>query len=198
MVESKSIMNLFKRFNQLNYIDRCSNVPHIKPYSVAQHSFYAALYGMVFARLENERLGKCKYVVSVVIQRALVHDLEESITGDILFPLHDENPDFKEKLDFIREKSVEEQVFNELSPAHKSILIRLWKEAKDDTPEGQMVACMDKFEILMYVISEIELGNKALNIIHRNAVEIIKRDYQSIVSVIRVVNEIQNVNPYTL
>jgi len=183
--------DFFDRVQKLRYIDRCSNLPHIKPYSVAQHSFYLALYAMVFAHLENERLEGYYYNLELVLQKALVHDLEECETGDILYPLHDENPDFKERLDYIREKCVKEKIFEELPEITGLKLKEAWLTAKDDSPEGQLVACMDKFEILIYAVTEIEIGNQAFRGIYLNALNIIRREF-NIPSVLKVVNEIVN------
>jgi len=101
MLEQKNtVLPFLDRLQKLRWIDRCSNTSHIKEYSVAQHSFYVALYGMAFSYIENERLECEYYEIELVLQKALAHDLEESLTGDILFPLHNDYPEFKEKLDF--------------------------------------------------------------------------------------------------
>ena len=195
----KSKLAFFDRVQKLREIDRCSNTPHIKPYSVAQHSFYVTLYALVFAHIENERITTERrgaddhyYNVELVLQKALVHDLEESETGDILFPLHSENPEFKDKLDFIRNKCVEDKVFKELPELTKELLIRLWKTSKDNSTEGNLVACMDKFEILMYAVSEVQLGNNSFHEIYRNAIHIITTKFK-IPSVLGVVEEIRAV-----
>ena len=95
------MFDFFDRMQKLRYIDRCSNTAHIKPYSVAQHSFYTALYALTFAQIENERAGGDDlYNIGVLLQKALLHDLEESETGDILYPVHNENPEFKDRLDY--------------------------------------------------------------------------------------------------
>jgi len=188
-------LGFLNRVQKLRWIDRCSNTPHIKPYSVAQHSFYAAMYAVVFSSIENESHRYEKYNLGIVAQKALVHDLEESVTGDILFPIHNQYEEFKSKLDFIRDRCVEKEVFKELSDQNKQFFIKLWKEAKDDTNEGKMVACMDKFEILMYIISEMEIGNHSVPIveIYTNAIIIIKEQFGFIGSVIGAVTDIESV-----
>lgn len=167
--------DFFDRVQRLTYIDRCSNIPHIKEYSVAQHSFFIAFYAMLFADLENQR-GE-DYDTSEVIKRAILHDLEESITGDILFPLHNKHPKFKKKLDEIRKDSVNQELFMELPKKLRKYYIGLWEHAKDETKEGRLVACMDKFEILLFAVYEIELGNKKFKEIYNNAKNIICEEY---------------------
>jgi len=186
-----SQLEFFERVHKLRGIDRCSNTSHILPYSVAEHSFYTALYAMVFAHMENERLKEESYNLNLVLQKALVHDLEESETGDILFPLHNDNPEFKKILDFIRNKCVDLIVFEELPDMSRNKCVTAWKTAKDDSLEGQLVACMDKFEILIYAISEIDLGNKNFFKIYNNSISIIRDEYP-IPSVLDVIEEIMD------
>jgi 5'-deoxynucleotidase YfbR-like HD superfamily hydrolase len=198
-------LGFLNRLQKLRWIDRCSNTSHIKSYSVAQHSFYMALYGMVFAKIENQRMWEeaCGfnsisnheldyYNVESVVCKALCHDLEESVTGDILFPMHNDHPDFKAILDQIRNKSAEEILFEELPVSVKEDLLYDWKTAKDDSLEGTLISCMDKFEIVMYALTEFELGNMGFAKIYQNAMRILD-DKFSIPSVLRLVNEIKEI-----
>jgi 5'-deoxynucleotidase YfbR-like HD superfamily hydrolase len=185
------MLNFLKRVQRLSWIERCSNTQHIKPYSVAQHSFYISLYGIIFASVENERRKENYYDIGLVAQKCLVHDLEESETGDILFPLHNNYPEFKDKLDFIRNSCIREEVFKELSPETKAYFSWLWRASKDNTPEGRMVACMDKFEILVYAVGELAIGNRTITTIYENAIKIIKEQFSEIESVINVIEEIE-------
>jgi len=192
-MNKKEKIGFFDRVQKLRWIERCSNTQHIKPYSVAQHSFYAALYGIIFSGLENLRIGKQLYDPGVVSMKCVFHDIEESETGDILFPLHNEYSEFKEKLDFIRNECVEKTVFAEFDVSVRAYLMWLWKHAKDDSPEGRMVACMDKFEILMYAVSEMEIGNNLMYQIYNNAINIIRDEFNDIISVIDVIEEIEDI-----
>jgi 5'-deoxynucleotidase YfbR-like HD superfamily hydrolase len=187
-------IDFFERVQKLRWIERCSNTQHVKSYSVAQHSFYVALYGLVFSLMENERIGTAYYSTEEIVKRSLVHDLEESETGDILFPLHNKYPEFKERLDFIRDECVERDVFRELPEDVSFVLSHLWKRAKDPSTSGRMVACMDKFEILMFAVSELEIGNNLMRRIYENAIRIIKEEFSGIESVISVIKEIEAVH----
>lgn len=199
---STKVLDFLKRTQALCYIERCSNTPHIRSYSVAQHSYYVALYAMLFADLENDRVreegerlfGKKDYYplydTFEVIKKALIHDLEESVTGDILYPVHNENIDFKKLLIQVREKCVDEEVFRELPKNIRKYYIRLWRTSKDGTKEGVLVACMDKFEILMFAIQELDMGNQAFRIIYDNAISIIEEEF-NISSVTEVLMDIR-------
>lgn len=198
---STSILDFLKRTQVLCYIERCSNTPHIRSYSVAQHSYYIALYAMLFADLENQRIREenvistvpfCDlYTTSEVIKKALLHDLEETITGDILYPVHNTNLNFKKTLDQVRKKCVDEEVFKELPKKVREYYIRLWTNSKDITKEGILVACMDKFEILVFAIQELDMGNKAFRVIYLNAISIIENQFD-IPSVNKVLVDIRS------
>ena len=185
------MLSFLDRVQKLRWIERCSNTQHIKPYSVAQHSFYISLYGLIFACLENERKEDVFYDLGLVVQKGIVHDLEECETGDILFPIHNDYPEFKEKLDFIRRKCIDNEVFKELPFVSRTRLQYLWQSAKDNSPEGKMIACMDKFEILMYAIGELDIGNMSMIPIYTTAIKIIKEQFPQIKSVMDVIDEIE-------
>lgn len=184
---STKILSFLRRTQALCFIERCSNILHIRPYSVAQHSFYIALYAMLFADLENERISGSAimgidhvlnlYDTSEVIKKALLHDLEETITGDILYPVHHSDVSFKKELNQVRKKCVDNEVFKELPKNVREYYKKLWTTSKDTTKEGILVACMDKFEILMFAIQELDMGNKAFRTIYTNAISIIEGDF---------------------
>jgi len=194
------LLPFFERTQRLCYIERCSNTPHIRPYSVAQHSYYIALYAMVFADLENHRRARCtstipieeNYDMGEVLKMALLHDMEEAETGDILYPLHNEHFAFKEALVEARDEVVKSVVFQELPLELRNHYIRLWRVSKADTREGQLVACMDKFEILMFAIHELKMGNMAFSDLYSNAKSIIKHEF-NIVTVREVIAEIEDI-----
>ena len=198
---SINILNFLRRTQALCYIERCSNTPHIRPYSVAQHSFYIALYAMIFADIENERIRENEvmgmdyvsnlYDTSEVMKKALLHDIEESLTGDILYPVHHDNKSFKETLDKVRDKCVNEEVFKELPKNVRKYYIKLWRTSKDTSKEGILVACMDKFEILMFAIQELDMGNQAFRVIYNNAISIIEKEF-NIPSVNEVLRDIES------
>ncbi len=190
-----SILDFIKRSMLLSSIDRCSNTPHLKPYPVAVHSYYLALFAMMFADMENKRLEKYDtrgryYDTSEVVKRALLHDLEESETGDFLFPIHNMSPELRRILEKVRRYCVDNIVFKELPSGVRDHYIRLWKNSKDETIEGRLIAAMDKFEILIFAIRELDMGNTLFRDMYESAKEILKRDFD-IPSVTEAVEEIE-------
>lgn len=209
----KSLLDFLRRLCRLADIERCSNTAHINSYPVSTHSFYVAIFAMVFADIENQRIAGDEliemvltsdprtsseeerralfYDTSEVIKRALLHDIEESETGDILYPLHNMNEAFGQKLDEIRDNCIDEVVFDELPFHVRRYYINLWKTSKDDTKEGRLVAAMDKFEILMFSLKELDMGNESFRPMYESTKEIIKSGYK-IPSLQDLIGKIEN------
>lgn len=191
----KELLNFFMRQRRLAHIDRCNQYPKIKYYSVAEHSFFVTFFGMIFCDLINHERslkGVMKVNVEEVLRRLLIHDQEESITGDILYSLHSSNPAFYSELEKVRNVSVETQSFAELPAPIRDFYIRLWKSTKDDTDEGHLVSMMDKFEILLFSIQELSMGNTSFKHIFREAVSILKKNcrFTPIIDLVLVIESI--------
>lgn len=68
---------------RLSYVQRWGIVPKLRPQSVAEHSYYVALYTMKICDI----LGLDHAVRFAALQYALTHDMAEAFTGDIPTPL---------------------------------------------------------------------------------------------------------------
>ena len=190
------IVDFLIKTRRLSQIERCSNTPHIKQYNVAEHSFYICLYTMIFADLENKRLLEEQespqlYDTKKAIQKALIHDLEESITGDILYPIKRENAKLEPVLDAVINDCVKEELFSELPNSLKNAYISLWMDSKDESIEGQLVAAMDKFELMVYGLFELQIGNYAFKPIFDTAIKILRNHYKQIISLQKTINAIE-------
>lgn len=167
-------------------IQRCSNTVHHQHYDVSQHSFYTALFALIFAELENKRkrinnpLSEDYYDIGLVLKKAVIHDIEEAETGDILFQVK-HNPELKQTLAKLIETVVDKTLFIELEDSIKPYLSDLWKNSKDDSKEGRLIAAMDKFELLIFAYTEVQLGNKAMADLLQTAAIIIKNKFSEIV-----------------
>jgi len=124
---------------------------------VAQHSYLTALYAMILADLERRR-GK-RVDVEKLLRMALLHDAEESRTGDIHHPFKHQDPAFTKTID---DRAL--QWFNDLmlalpeSLAHTYIGVRKAEQAS--TTEAILVRAADKMEALLWAYEEYLLGNE--------------------------------------
>jgi putative hydrolase of HD superfamily len=122
---------------------------------VAQHSYFTALYA-ILADLERGR-GR-RVDVEKLLRMALLHDAEESRTGDIHHPFKHQDPAFTKSID---DRAL--QWFEDLmlglpdTLAHQYVELR--KAESGDTTEAVLVKAADKLEALLWAYEEYLLGN---------------------------------------
>lgn len=135
------------RWNRLN-----RNVPT----TVAGHSFYVTLTSYILSSMEIENGGKIDPVE--VIKRALLHDIPESMTGDIITPTKKKVPGFEEVISQVEEQMVSGNLLrgmpDELVKELKSRMLDPFA-----TTEGELVRAADQFAATVECLMEIRSGN---------------------------------------
>jgi len=150
----------FKHFldRSLSHVVRWSSKPQHFHESVVDHSFYVAYFTAIlcyFLREIDEPIDETK-----AIKMALVHDMEEIFSGDILGPFkhHDE-----EVLTAIR-KAGEERIskaFEELPKGLSEEFVSLWKEnLRHKTKEALVVKLADDLSLVTKCWEETRVGNE--------------------------------------
>ncbi|QUC65445.1 HD domain-containing protein [Nitrosopumilus sp. K4] len=108
-----------------------------KPESVSDHTFSMTMMGLIFS--EIKKLDSQK-----VLKMCLIHDLAESITGD----LTPEQISKDEKR--VLEKNTMEQILNKLPENIKTQFLDSWNEFLErNTPEAKLVHEIDKLEMVL-------------------------------------------------
>jgi 5'-deoxynucleotidase YfbR-like HD superfamily hydrolase len=137
------------------------------PESVAEHSYYVALYCMLVGRWANEHFkvdGPLPAVnLATVLQKALVHDLEEARSGDFPRPFKNSTPELRHLLEVAAAQAYNQvlmPLFNDQSCADSDILQDFWTNSKDDTREGMVLEFCDFLSVLSFMLQEREAGNK--------------------------------------
>lgn len=154
---SMSLHEFFSTERNLDKVVRFSNQMRIRDESVAEHSYHTAMYAMILADLETSYGNKVD--VERLLRSCLVHDLEESMTGDILHGFKYSDPELLKNMKKMGAQFYEKIVGilpEEISEKYS----KLWKEAKSDDIEGKILEAADKLEALMYSIEEYSLGNR--------------------------------------
>ncbi len=135
------------RWNRLN-----RNVPT----TVAGHSFYVTLTSYILSSMEIENGGKIDPVE--VIKRALLHDIPESMPGDIITPTKKKVPGFEEVISQVEEQMVSGNLLrgmpDELVKELKSRMLDPFA-----TTEGELVRAADQFAATVECLMEIRSGN---------------------------------------
>src|SRR6476660_5737373 len=85
--------------NRLRYIQRHSTSLVLHRENVAEHSYYVSLYSMFLCEWVRKNCADVFVDELTVLRRCLVHDLDESRTGDFQRPFKYSRPDLKNLLD---------------------------------------------------------------------------------------------------
>lgn len=155
-------------FTKIRNVIRFSNSTRIKDESVAEHSYFTSYYALVlttaFMTAEKVELSLGK-----ILSRAILHDVDESKSGDFVRHFKYFDPQLKKHIEATTEKLMEDSTLKLFSSTRKGeatvpagALHSAWKVAKDDTPEGDIVAFADFLSVLSYVMNELDCGNRKL------------------------------------
>ena len=123
------------------------------PESVADHSFRTAVMVLFLAKKLGYDDFKC-------VKMALIHDLAESVIGDIITEVgNKEVANVKEKSE--KEKTAMKQLLSQVEDGDE--LFKLWLEFESQgSAEGRFVKALDKLEMVMQAL-EYESDNPTLD-----------------------------------
>ena len=145
--------------SRLKNIVRFSNSHKHQTESVAEHSYSTALYALVLG--EELRRGGLEIDVELAVKRALLHDVEESHSGDFIRTFKHSDPALVAAIEKAS-RNFAEKIFRGLSPKGWLPLFQLWENAKDKSLEGQLVEFADFLSVVSYILREGRMGNRAL------------------------------------
>lgn len=136
-------MNAIIRFNT-----------RIKTYNepVSAHTFYVMLYAYIITRHLQKQGNEIN--MQKVLMKALFHDLEESVAGDILTPF---KVKFEKEYEELCRTIIDSVLIN--MPTYLASDIKYnWKNAKEDY-EGEIVDICDDLAGLIYCHEQLKTGN---------------------------------------
>ena len=141
----------------MSTIDRYSQTRLINPESVLEHTGFVCFCSLIIAEELNKHDEQID--IGVLLAKATLHDVEETITGDISCPTKYANKSILREVKMVEEQAAE-QIFTNLDPYGN--LFHLWACAKEHK-EGFIVALADKLAVVYKVQQEVEyFGNKTL------------------------------------
>ncbi|OGY58327.1 MAG: hypothetical protein A3E61_01145 [Candidatus Colwellbacteria bacterium RIFCSPHIGHO2_12_FULL_43_12] len=156
----------------LAHVVRFNGKPQQFPESVAEHSFYVAYFTVVllhFLRDVNEPIDEAK-----TLKIALVHDMEEAFSGDILTPFKHYNDEIAEAVRKVNKETIP-LMFENLPDKLSSDLINLWTEdAEQSSKEAQVVKLADKLSLISKCYEETKVGNEYFKPIYERELEKLK------------------------
>jgi len=149
----KIVSHLKKTYGRLTNTVRYSTAYKIVPENVATHSYFVVYITMILC----DYLKDLGINIERALRMALIHDVEESLTGDIIYSIKHHNPDFSGAVDRLNR-----EIINEIYSGNEPYL-DLWREYKrGDTIESKIVEISDRVSGVLYILGEMEMGNRTL------------------------------------
>lgn len=178
---------LMEQQTRLSCIIRYNNTPKVVGESVAEHSYYVSLMAMLIADYLNAQHTNL-VKTDELIRMALLHDVEEIISGDIIKVL--KTAGFREELERMNRQSMEYLV-GKLPFGIWAEYLDLWQKCKDRTTiEAQLLDFVDWLAVVTYSIKEVHLGNRYFEEILVYALRSFKKFSDAIPQLEPLLNEI--------
>jgi 5'-deoxynucleotidase YfbR-like HD superfamily hydrolase len=174
---------------RLAHINRYSSIPCTHPETVAEHQYYVALYCLLIGN--DIRMG---YIdVAMALKTALVHDIEECLTGDFLRSFKKSTPILDKE---ISEASAvcAEKVFKELvGPQEVIELTGYWNNAKDHGISGRLVKFCDFLSVVGYLAREAVVGNRFAELMLKTEVQTYANSFNFDLTFSKYLTEVQEI-----
>lgn len=149
---------------RMRYVNRWSTSRVAFPENVAEHSYFVCLYAMMIARwwtsnsygAENADPDTHAAFIGTVLQRAVLHDIEEARTGDIHRPFKYSDPKLREAMK-LASRIAAQQTIDPIAPEdteEQDGLMHIWEKAKTDDQAGCIVCFADYLCVLAFIKQE--------------------------------------------
>jgi len=152
--------DIFKHIENrsLAHVMRFNVKPQHFPESVADHSYYVAYIVSVLCNLlENAGMP---VDTKKALEMALVHDVEEIFSGDIITPFKHYSPEVENAIAKVNTEMIP-HAFEGLPQELATHYIRLWtEEGRGESKEAQIVKVADKLSLIAKCAEEIRVGNE--------------------------------------
>lgn len=156
----------------MSSVIRFSARKRVKDENVAEHSFHVAMYAMILADMEKGFGNKVN--TEKLLRSAIIHDLEESLTGDIIYDFKHSDKKLSQEIKRIG-LGFYQNLMKNLPKDISKEYVELWENQKQmNTIEGKILFAADKLEALFYALEEISLGNKNFKVVAKGLMDTVK------------------------
>lgn len=149
-ISSSPLMNL-------DHTYRYSGTKLVEPESLSQHITDTIMMGLKMIDAINHLAGDKILDVDKYIKKAIYHDLEEVITGDVPRPLKYFDEETHKSLEHVASQ-VANNLFREEFYEDSESHYNLWKFAKSG-PEGYILKLVDMLVVVNKVVKEVNMLN---------------------------------------
>ncbi|MBI1984492.1 MAG: HD domain-containing protein [Candidatus Wildermuthbacteria bacterium] len=141
----------------LAHVMRFSSKPQHFKESVAEHSFFVAYIVSILCELLKEAGEKID--AEKALRMALVHDIEETFSGDILGPFKHHSLEVSLAIQKVN-KEVIAETFQNLPQSLAGHFVSLWtEEGEGKSIEAQVVKSADRLSLIAKCAEEVKTGN---------------------------------------
>lgn len=140
---------------RLSYVDRYTTIPVTFKENVAEHSYWVTLYSLII----HHAMEQPEYLTGPILSYALVHDLSECMSGDLVRTFKYLTPELKlavSNAEEIIESGIPESIRNEFSS------IKNIGDPSDRAYAKSVVKTADFVSLHQYMIREISRGNEEI------------------------------------
>lgn len=139
---------------RLSAVDRFSSIPVSVKENVAEHSFWVTLYTAAIHRF----LDSPDHLYGPLLLRAVTHDLEECVSGDVVLPLKYSTPELKEEVDRASELLLHRMVPPEIRELRRELV----PPGEDWDYINCVVKAADWLSLFQYMRREASRGNREI------------------------------------
>ena len=150
------IATFSKDVDVLRSLIRYQNCKRLVNESVAEHSFYVAVFVLKLREYYDFNL-------EVALKTALIHDIPEARISDIPHNIKIANPEVAAALE-----KAEEKVTIDMLSEEANLLLKSFNHG--DTVEGKSCQLADVLSVVLYANDEIKCGNRIFNYIAIKAI----------------------------
>jgi 5'-deoxynucleotidase YfbR-like HD superfamily hydrolase len=157
----KFLLDDHAEIKRLNYVTRYSSIPSLYRESVSEHSYWVTLYSLLLHRQVTKAAGvdSAADVEYRILKKALVHDIVESVTGDLVRTFKYSSTSLKQSVDEAEGLMVEKYM-----PGHiKNLIIESNNdESQDAKYMDAIVKAADFVSLFHYMHREYNRGNREI------------------------------------
>jgi len=177
-----SIVDILMCARRLQRVSRFAGKPKVQDQTVAEHIFNVAFIAMVLGDLEQS-IGN-QVNVEMTLRKSLLHDLDESFTGDIVSGFKHHDPKLRDLIETLSARLLAKV----LPPEYLK-----YKRESENSIEDDLVYAADQLDVLLWCIEEQDLGNKTVDSLITDLTSLLKAINLSSVST--VLKEVEDLLP---
>lgn len=153
------LLNDRSHVKRLDYVERYNSIPSVFKETVSTHSFWVIFNSCLIHRKLCESIKTDPEILELLImRRAMVHDLGEALTSDMVLPFKYFNPELKNMID-----KVENDMIEKFFPESIKTLINSKSNSEEENVYiNAVVKAADWMSVFHYMNREINRGNQEM------------------------------------